>query len=260
MKQDYDVIIFDARLHPKDWREKLAEILTAETVAVGFSVMSGTPIKSAQQIGRFVKSIRDDIAVIWGGPHATFNPMTILEEPSADFALAGYAAETFPELINAIVDGRAPANVPGAYWRDDTHVEYNDTPTTAFEYMNYEDIPYHLIEDYSVYGQLDQDKMIFSMYSAVGCPYQCTFVVHRPNTLLYLAKNGCRLAQRHVVNHIPYVVENHGANYIYFIDDGNSFPRLDHVEAIIDEIAARGINVKLGFRGARHQRDQADER
>ena len=97
VKQDYDVKIFDARLHPKDWREKLAEILTAETVAVGFSVMSGTPIKSAQQIGRFVKSIRDDIAVIWGGPHATFNPMTILEEPSADFALAGYAAETFPE-------------------------------------------------------------------------------------------------------------------------------------------------------------------
>ena len=58
------------------------------------------------------------------------------------------------------------------------------------------------------------------------------------------------LGAKTVVNHIQYVVENHGANYIYFIDD-DSFPRLDHVEAIIDEIAARGINVKLGFRGAR---------
>ena len=250
VKQDYDVKIFDARLHPKDWREKLAEILTAETVAVGFSVMSGTPIKSAQQIGRFVKSIRDDIAVIWGGPHATFNPMTILEEPSADFALAGYAAETFPELINAIVDGRAPANVPGAYWRDDTHIECNDTPTTAFEYMGYEDIPYHLIEDYSVYGQLDQDKMIFSMYSAVGCPYQCTFCSSPAQYSNIPGKKWVPLGAKTVVNHIQYVVENHGANYIYFIDD-DSFPRLDHVEAIIDEIAARGINVKLGFRGAR---------
>ena len=164
--------------------------------------------------------------------------------------LSHYVAETFPELINAIVDGLAPANVPGAYWRDDTHVEYNDTPTTAFEYMNYEDIPYHLIEDYSVYGQLDQDKMIFSMYSAVGCPYQCTFCSSPAQYSNIPGKKWVPLGAKTVVNHIQYVVENHGANYIYFIDD-DLFPRLDHVEAIIDEIAARGINVKLGFRGAR---------
>ena len=116
--------------------------------------------------------------------------------------------------------------------------------------MNYEDIPYHLIEDYSVYGQLDQDKMIFSMYSAVGCPYQCTFCSSPAQYSNIPGKKWVPLGAKTVVNHIQYVVENHGANYIYFIDD-DSFPRLDHVEAIIDEIAARGINVKLGFRGAR---------
>jgi hypothetical protein len=46
------------------------------------------------------------------------------------------------------------------------------------------------------------------------------------------------------------VVEKYGANYIYFIDD-DSFPKLQHVEGIIDEIARRNIHVKLGFRGAR---------
>jgi len=40
------------------------------------------------------------------------------------------------------------------------------------------------------------------------------------------------------------------ANYIYFIDD-DSFPKLKHVEQIIDLLQERNLPVGLGFRGAR---------
>ena len=53
-----------------------------------------------------------------------------------------------------------------------------------------------------------------------------------------------------MIDHIEYVMERFGADFIYFIDD-DSFVNLAHVEGIIDAIKARGLNIKLGFRGAR---------
>jgi radical SAM superfamily enzyme YgiQ (UPF0313 family) len=58
------------------------------------------------------------------------------------------------------------------------------------------------------------------------------------------------LSHDEIVNHVEYVVDHYDANYIYFIDD-DSFPKLQHVENIIDEIGNRGLDVGLGFRGAR---------
>lgn len=116
--------------------------------------------------------------------------------------------------------------------------------------MDYREIPYHLIPDFTAYGQLDDGKIIFSMYSAVGCPYQCTFCSSPAQYSNIKGKKWVPLSASDVVDHVQHVVEKYGANYIYFIDD-DSFPKLDHVEGIIDEIAARKLSVKLGFRGAR---------
>lgn len=250
IKAGYDVRVLDTRLHPADWRERLAAMLDPEVGIVGISVMSGRPISFARELGAFVKERRPDIKVVWGGPHATFYPETILEgEPNADFVVSGYGSQPFLELCNAVRDGRAPEGVPGVSWRDGATIR--STPSAAsFEFLDYRDIPYHLIEDYGPYGQLDQDKRIFSLYSAVGCPYQCSFCSSPAQYAKIPGKKWISLKPADVVDHIQFVIEQYGANYIYFIDD-DSFPNLANVEAIIDGIAARGLKVGLGFRGAR---------
>ena len=124
------------------------------------------------------------------------------------------------------------------------------TVNQKFEFITFEDIPYHLIEDYSVYGQIDQDKKIISMYSAHGCPYKCSFCSSPAQYAPIKGKKWVPLDAAYVVDHIEHVVKKIGANYIYFIDD-DSFPKLKHVEDIIDLLTERGISVGLGFRGAR---------
>jgi len=88
------------------------------------------------------------------------------------------------------------------------------------------------------------------MYSALGCPYQCTFCSSPAQYRPISGKKWVPLDHNDVVDHVEHVVDRYDANYIYFIDD-DSFPKLEHVESIIDSIRERGLEVGLGFRGAR---------
>lgn len=251
VKAGIDVRIFDQRLCGDHWRDELKPLLGDDVLMVGISVMSGSPIKNAQAIGRYVKSIDPAIQVVWGGPHATFYPETILDgEPSADYVVSGYASKSFHQLVNCLMAGLSPEIVPGVSWRQDGKVRSTPQHDKSFERVDFNDIPYHLIPDFTVYGQVDQDRIIFSMYSALGCPYQCSFCSSPAQYRPIDGKKWVKLPAEEVVDHIQHVVENYKANYIYFIDD-DSFPSLSHVEGIIDEINRRGIHVKLGFRGAR---------
>jgi radical SAM superfamily enzyme YgiQ (UPF0313 family) len=252
IKAGHEVVIFDQRLHQNDWQQQLRALVTPETLAVGVSVMSGAPIEHAIALSRFVKSFAPQVKVVWGGPHANFYPETIIrDEWSCDYVVSGYASVTFNQLISALDAGVAPTEVPGISWRDE-HGAIQHTPTNdkSFEFIDYREIPYHLIPDFSPYGQLDDGKIIFPMYSAVGCPYKCTFCSSPAQYANVEGKKWVPLEAAEILDHIQYVVEKYGANYIYFIDD-DSFPDLKHVDGIIKGIAERKINVKLGFRGAR---------
>ncbi len=246
----HEVVIFDARLHPNNWKKKLQELIDDRTLIVGISVMSGKPIKHASEISQFVKSIDSSIKVVWGGPHATFQPKSILDyEKNCDYVVSGYGSWPFKLLADKILEGEEPKNISGVGYRVNgiTHVE---PKIEEFENIPFQDIPYDLIPNYSVYGHIGEDRLIFSMYSVLGCPYQCSFCSSPAQYRAISGKKWVPLTVNDVVDHIEFVVKKYGANFIYFIDD-DSFVRLEHVEGIIDEITKRKIDVKLGFRGAR---------
>jgi anaerobic magnesium-protoporphyrin IX monomethyl ester cyclase len=252
LKAGFAVDILDVRLHPQHWQEQLAAKITPDTFLVGVSVMTGAPIKNALDISRWVKANHPQLQVVWGGPHATFNGHEILDTPEVDFVVVGYGSQPLGQLaLNLSQAAEAPAlnTIAGLLYRENGQVV--GTPAeNHFEVLDYRDIPYHLIEaDLDQYGQLDSGKRIFSLYSVMGCPYQCAFC-SSPAQYRNIPKKYSTLLPADVVNHIEYVHQRYGANYIYFIDD-DSFVNLGHVEAVIDELNRRGLKVGLGFRGAR---------
>ena len=248
VKAGINVELFDVRVFPNSWEKGLEKILSHDVSIVGISVMTGQPIKNAIEIGRFVKSINSEIKIVWGGPHCTFYPETCFQEWSCDYVVSGYGSRPFYELVTQIENNKEPEKIKGVYYRKDNQLK--GTPYgKEFEFVDYREIPYHLIKDYSVYGQFDDNKVVFSIYSAMGCPYKCAFC-SSPAQYKDFKKQWVPFEVSEVVNHVKYVVENYGATYIYFIDD-DSFVNLKYIESIIDEISRRGIKVKLGFRGAR---------
>lgn len=251
VKAGYDVRILDTRIDA-DWRATLSRWLAeGPSLCAGISVMSGRPIDNAIAIGRAIKALAPDLPVIWGGPHPTFYPESILrDEWSCDYVLSGYASQGFRQFADALNQGGPLDLVEGLSWREGGEIRRNPAADKSFENIPWQDIPYHLISDYSVYGQLDQGRTIFSMYSALGCPYQCSFCSSPAQYAPIKGKKWVRLEAKDIADHVQHVVETYGANYIYFIDD-DSFPKLDHVRQVIAAIRERHLPVKLGFRGAR---------
>jgi len=249
VKNGFDVEIFDIRLCVNSWEGELKKRLTKDISIVGISVMSGKPILNAMEIGRFVKGYNPEIEVVWGGPHATFYPESILSNDwYCDYVISGYGNKAFYELVLCLIENAIPDKVDGISYRKDGGIITN-TYEKSFEFIDYKDIPYHLIKDYSVYGQLEYNQRIFSMFSVMGCPYNCAFC-SSPAFYRDFGKKWVTISINQIVDHIEFLINNYNADYIYFIDD-DSFVNLSHVEGIIDEINRRRLMIKLGFRGAR---------
>ena len=107
VKEGVPIEIFDCRLKPKTWQQDLRNKLDKETLIVGVSVMTGSPVVQASKIGTLVKEFDPQIRVVWGGPHATFNPNSILEnEKTCDYVVNGYGNEALFELYQALKSGK----------------------------------------------------------------------------------------------------------------------------------------------------------
>lgn len=254
IKYGFEIDLVDVRLSPQRWEAAIRAKMTPETLLVGVSVMTGDPIRSALDVSRWIRREYPTVKVVWGGPHVTFSVAETLSEPSIDYAIASYGSRSMAMLAEHICAGgrdsaQSLSHIPGLVFRDDQRIVANP-PVQGFEFADYRDIPYHLIEgDLNRYGQLDSSARIFPLYSVMGCPYHCAFCSSPAQYRRFARKYEC-LSPKEVADHITLVHCKYGATYIYFIDD-DSFVKLDHVEAVIDEINRRGIKVGLGFRGAR---------
>jgi anaerobic magnesium-protoporphyrin IX monomethyl ester cyclase len=253
LKAGFAIDLVDVRLATGAWQAEIAAKMTPDTLLLGLSVMTGTPIKNATEISRWAKAAYPQVKIVWGGPHATFNGEEILQTPEVDYAIAGYGSRPLGLLARCLRgDAEAPtlAAIAGLLYRGADGQTVCVPPDNQFEMIDYRDIPYHLVEaNLAHYGQLDTADRIFPMYSVMGCPYQCAFC-SSPAMYRQMARKNQPLSVLEVADHIAYVHQTYGATYIYFIDD-DSFVNLGHVEAIIDELNRRGLKIRLGFRGAR---------
>jgi len=252
IKAGFGIDIVDVRLHPKDWRGYIASKIDKNTILAGISVMTGAPIRNALQITKWIKENYPHIKIVWGGPHATFNGVEILDESNIDFVIGGYGSQPLSLLARHISNDKSISglsSINGLIFRSNNTVV--EVPReNRFEIIDYKDIPYHLIkEDISFYGQLDNNERIFPLYSVMGCPYTCAFC-SSPAQYRNIKNKYEPIPASRVVDHIEYAHHEYKATYIYFIDD-DSFAGLAHVEEIIDELKRRRIAVRLGFRGAR---------
>jgi anaerobic magnesium-protoporphyrin IX monomethyl ester cyclase len=248
----FAVRILDVRINPPSWEKELLKAIDDKTVIVGISVMSGFSILDSLKISRYIKSKYPHIRIIWGGPHPTFSPQECLSEPCIDFIIRGYGAEPFYQLVLNLSGSKEALSleeISGLSFRDVHGNICHNEISPEFEFIDYKEIPYKLIKDFSVYKDINGDKNTFPMYSVMGCPYRCAFC-SSPKQYAKIEKKWQSYPIEEIIGHIKLVKEKYDADFIYFIDD-DSFVDLKHVENIIERIESENIRLKLGFRGAR---------
>jgi len=246
------VEILDTRVSEESWRESLQRLLLLKPAWIGFTVMAGYPVAHSLEISRFIKEC-SDTPIVWGGAMPTVDPASCLNEKCVDFAISGSGMESVMRLTEVILAGQTQSEmqlkkIPGLAYKIGDKQFYNQR-FRGFEPVHFREIPYQLIKDYSVYGQIGSTDRIFPIYSAYGCPYSCAFCIS-PALYSSFKPKWQPVSAEEVVDHIDFLQREYGATTIYFYDD-DSFVSLEHIRAVVMGLKQRHINIKLNFRGAR---------
>jgi anaerobic magnesium-protoporphyrin IX monomethyl ester cyclase len=246
---DVEIDILDCRIEP-EWRERLRKtILEDDVLMVGFFVMSGLQVGKAYEVTKFVKDINNEIPVVWGGPHPTILPDDVLNYSNIDFCVRGFGLDAFTDLASKMLNQENNyETIPNlCFIRDGKKII--GTINSEYEQIGYKELPYHLLDPIIEKYFVGTENRAFPIYTAFGCPYQCNFCIS-PIWFEDTRKKWDPLPAEEVVDHIEYLIERFGIDFIYFWDD-DSFVSPRHFSSIAEEILRRKVNVQLGVRGIR---------
>lgn len=259
VKRGYEIKALDLRLVDGDWRPALRRYLDQGVRLLGVSVMTGSPLSCAREVSRFVKDNYPETKVVWGGPHGTVVPETI-EHTFLDYLVRGYGSLALADLIAHLREGKpALSEIAGLSYRENGRIIHNPRPS-SHETTSYKDIPYQLVPvNHPAYTRSYQGARMFPIFTAIGCPYHCSFCVHPRVYRVINGKKWQPYPDEEIVEHMEMLIRDYGANHICFIDD-TSFPDLERMRRLFNLILERGIKVELEFRGARiNEIDRMDD-
>lgn len=206
-----ETVIVDGRLE-NDPVSALAVHLD-ESLCLGISVLTGSTIRDALEVGARLKGIRPDLPIVWGGWHPSLFPKEILEEtPDVDIVVRGQGETALRELIEAWLTGRQINGINGIAYRD--HHKVIMTAPRAMESMDafpksdYSLIPVQRYFDLKGQRQLDY-------IASTGCHCRCRFCA---DPFVFKRKWTGLRAER-VVDHISALVKDCGASDVNFQDE-----------------------------------------
>jgi radical SAM superfamily enzyme YgiQ (UPF0313 family) len=172
--RDWDVRIFDRRIHGADWQERLRAELDPAPLLVGVTAFTGPMIRSALDMCDVVRAARPEVPIAWGGVHPSLLPAeTTLQDPRADFVVQGEGEYTLPALARAVAEGKAPVGIPGVWWKDADGV--HGSPPELIE--NLDELPtppWHLV-DVARYQPTYKGRRSIYLQSSRGCPFRCGY-------------------------------------------------------------------------------------
>lgn len=142
---------------------------------LGVNVMSFTLI-DALKVAKKAKENNPKIKIVFGGPHVHIYPQKTLEQKNIDYVVLGEGEKTFYKLINNIENEEYLKQTPGLAFFDKNN-NYINTGSSEF-IQNLDEIPLparNLIDNNKYYSILGTSKLVTTMITSRGCPYNCLF-------------------------------------------------------------------------------------
>jgi len=261
VKNGFKVKIIDLRTTPHQWRKEVDTYIKSGASLIGLSVMTGYPILTSLDISQYIKS-RYNIPIVWGGPHPTILPGQTLENEYIDYIIRDWGSESLCQLIQYLKKERGDIdNILGLGYKENGKIILNP-PRCEFEMPHFTDLPYHLINiKHSNYHRLSSGEIVLPIFTAMGCPYKCSFCMSPAVYKKIKGKKWVAYDTVEVLDHIEYLLKQYNFHRLQIYDD-DSFADLDRLHGLLEGYIARGYHkkLKLDFRGARiNELDNMDE-
>ena len=141
----FSVSIVDGSIE-EDFKRALAREIP-DSLCVGISLLTGHMIRSAVDMARFVRSLRPELPIIFGGWHPSLLPEQTLQEDIVDILVRGQGEKTLLETALRLRDGNGIEDVRSVSFKADGRLIHNperplenvnNLPTPAFAMANFD--------------------------------------------------------------------------------------------------------------------------
>ncbi len=221
-----------------DYREYL---IRRRPKIVGITVMTSY-VNQAVEIAELAKSISDDIVVIVGGAHISALPAESLKSYGCfDIAVVGEGEQTLLELSRKVLNHDFDfSGVDGIYYRQKGNIKATK-PRALFPdldslpYPAYDLLP---LDRYRPSIQWIKKRPFLMLYTARGCPFQCTFCASKAN----FGRSVRLRSPESIVKEIEFYKERYGIRQIIFYSDTLVINR-KHINELCDLLMKRKTGI-----------------
>lgn len=199
-----------------DERQRVVdEVLAARPDLVGITVLSDNH-PWARDLARRIKQVRPDLPIVLGGIHPTSVPERVMDNPDIDYACVGDGEEALLELCERLDGARPWAPIPNLWERHQGQL-VRTSPRPPREDLD--SLPWP--DKDLFYDKSPHFRHGYTIMTARGCPYACTFCNNNVLRQLYRGK-GQYLRRRSgddVLAELHRAVDRWQPRFVHFLDD-----------------------------------------
>jgi len=221
--------------------------------AIGISSIN-FEMKEAHELAAAAKS-EVSVPVIMGGPYASANRESVLDDVNVDAAVIGEGENTIIDIIDAIEAGEDFSDIKGLIVRQDGKAVFTgereliddlDSIEPAWDLINPK--AYFKRRGRNSENIVKYDHRTLTVFTSRGCPYNCIFCHN------VFGKKFRPRSPRAVLDEISLLVDKYGIRELEIVDDSfnlNIGRAKEICQGIIDRNLKLHIAVPNGLRGDR---------
>lgn len=138
------------------------------------TVMPGPQVAQAVEVCRRIRDARPDVVIVWGGYFPTQHTDTVMASPLVDFVIRSQGEGPFLQLIDALRNGGALADVGSLSWKRDGATVHNALGRmTPLEDLP--ELPYHRVAMPKYLHKNYLGHRTIAHNTSFGCPFACAF-------------------------------------------------------------------------------------
>ncbi len=195
-------------------KKVIQNILFAKPDLIAFSTITDN-YRWASRLAKKIKDAVPNIPIVFGGPHATLLPESVIKNDFVDFLVAGEGEYALLELVQAIEQNKKYDMIQNVWSKKNGEIISNPLRPLI---SNLDELPFPNKE---LFDKYIPNKDEYIIISGRGCPYSCTFCCNHVWQKLYENK-GKFLRKRSVKNLIEELKKGkkqYKFTSVYFADE-----------------------------------------
>jgi len=237
VRNEFDVKIINAVVDT-DYRERILDAGN-DALCLAVSSMTCYQIRDGINVCAAIKKSHPDLPVIWGGYHASTEPVQTLENPYIDIVVRGQGELTFKEVVESLRDKKSLDGIPGVTYKDGNRIKKN--PDRKLEDLNvFPPIPYEMIDLERHIKYYKFGTRCIDYYTSQGCASGCDFC-SEPG---FCGRRWSGLAPETVVSELEYLAKTYNID-TFMIRDSDFFLNVGRVKELCRLLIEKDLRIRL---------------